>query len=175
MSRSPGNIIVDSLQLSVGYAERLLKDIPADRFARFAANAEGTVNSNHAAFVYGHLCLYPERIVKQLGKDSAGVAVPEKYTLLFSKDARCQDDPEGSVYPAADEITEFFFRGYRLAAEALREADDATLQQPNPMPGPMAEKFPTLGSMHNFYVGGHMMLHLGQLSAWRRMWGLPPA
>jgi hypothetical protein len=29
--------------------------------------------------------------------------------------------------------------------------------------------------MINFYVGGHMMLHLGQLSAWRRMMGLGAA
>ena len=34
MPRSLGNVIADSLQLSVGYAERLLKDVPAGQFAR---------------------------------------------------------------------------------------------------------------------------------------------
>jgi len=37
MSRSLGNVIADSLQLSMGYGERLLRGVPADRFPRFAS------------------------------------------------------------------------------------------------------------------------------------------
>ena len=37
------------------------------------------------------------------------------------------------------------------------------------------ELFPTLGSIHGFYAGGHMMMHLGQMSAWRRIEGMKPA
>jgi hypothetical protein len=37
------------------------------------------------------------------------------------------------------------------------------------------EMFPTLGAVVAFYLGGHVMNHLGQLSAWRRCLGLPPA
>ena len=61
------------------------------------------------------------------------------------------------------------------AVNALREAKDETLQQANPGEGRMVELFPTIGSMHAFYAGGHMMVHLGQLSAWRRMQGLGAA
>jgi hypothetical protein len=43
------------------------------------------------------------------------------------------------------------------------------------MGGRMTELFPTLGSLYNFYVGGHMMMHLGQISTWRRMMGLGAA
>jgi hypothetical protein len=39
----------------------------------------------------------------------------------------------------------------------------------------MTERFPTLGSVHAFYCGGHIMMHLGQMSAWRRMMGLGSA
>ena len=46
---------------------------------------------------------------------------------------------------------------------------------PNPSGGRMTELFPTLGSMHAFYTGGHIMMHLGQISAWRRMQGLGAA
>ena len=46
---------------------------------------------------------------------------------------------------------------------------------PNPAEGRMRELFPTLGSVHCFYAGGHMMSHLGQFSAWRRMEGMKPA
>jgi hypothetical protein len=39
----------------------------------------------------------------------------------------------------------------------------------------MKQLFPTLGSVQTFYCGGHMMMHLGQMSAWRRMEGLGSA
>jgi hypothetical protein len=173
MGRSLGNVIGDSLELALGYSERLLTDVSPEQFARFATPGGAEVVSNHPAFVYGHLSLYGPRILEQLG--AAAPTVPEHFVKVFSKDATCQDDVDGTIYPAMDAVTTLFFEGYRAAVMALRTASDDQLQVPNPMGGPMAEKFPTLGSMHNFYVGGHMMLHLGQVSAWRRMQGLGAA
>ena len=85
------------------------------------------------------------------------------------------DDPEGTIYASRDEIIQVFQQGYAHVAQALREASGEILQQPNPAGGRMTELFPTIGSMHGFYVGGHMMMHLGQVSAWRRMQGMAPA
>lgn len=144
MSRSLGNILADSLQLGIGYAERLLKEVPAEQFARFARPGGVVVESNHGAFVLGHLSLYPTRILEQLEGNAGAVAPPARFVEAFSKDA-------------------------------LRAAPDAAFSAPNPAGGRMAELFPTLGSMQAFYVGGHLMMHLGQMSAWRRMLGLKPA
>ena len=44
-------MIAASAKLGLGYAERLLKDIPADRFARFAQVQETIIESNHPAFI----------------------------------------------------------------------------------------------------------------------------
>lgn len=173
MARSIGNAIADSLQLSLGYGERLLAGITAENFARYASPGGQTIESNHPAFVYGHLSIYPSQILTQLGKDAA--ASPEKFNEVFSKDARCADDPDGSIYPVMDEVMEHFNSGYGSVMSALREVSDDVLQQANPSGGRMTELFPTLGSLHGFYVGGHMMMHLGQLSAWRRMQQLGPA
>ena len=63
MPRSLGNVIADSLQLSLGYAERLLKNVPADRAGRFAVPGGVVVESNHPAFIYGHLSLYAPKIL----------------------------------------------------------------------------------------------------------------
>ena len=175
MSRSLGNTIADSLRLSLGYAERLLSDVPADRFARFANPGGQTVNSNHPAFIYGHLSLYAPQMVQQMGGDASKITPPDRYSDLFSKDATCQDDVDGTIYPAKDEITSALFEGYAQVLECLGRVDDDTLQQANPLGGTFAEKFPTIGSMHAFYVGGHMMIHFGQMSAWRRMIGLGSA
>lgn len=173
MSRSLGNVIADSLELSLSYAERLLKDVTADQFARYATVGGVTVEANHPAFVYGHLCLYGPRILMQLGID--GPIVPAGFEPLFSKEAKCVDDPNGTIYPAMDKITAAFFDGYRAAVSSLRSLPDSALQVANPLEGPMAVKFPTLGSLQNFYAGGHLMMHLGQISTWRRMMGLGPA
>ncbi|MCA8996176.1 MAG: hypothetical protein KDA80_04305 [Planctomycetaceae bacterium] len=175
MSSAIGNAIADSLQLSLSYAERLLKDVPAETFARFATPGGHVVTSNHPAFVYGHLSLYPIRIVEALGGDTAAIAPPTQFAEVFSKDATCQDDPDGTVYPPMEDVTSSFFQGYRAVLPLLRESDGAVFEQPNPLGGRMAELFPTLGSMHAFYVGGHIMMHLGQVSAWRRMQGLGAA
>lgn len=171
MSRSLGNIIADSLQLSMGYAERLLRDVPPDRCSRFARVGGVVVESNHPAFIYGHLSLYAPKVLWQLS--SPAPPVPEYFETLFSKDATCKDDPD--LYPPMDEITAFFFEGHRMLSGALRSTPDETFAKPNPAGGKMAERFPTLGSVQAFYCGGHIMMHLGQMSAWRRMMGLGSA
>lgn len=175
MSRSLGNTIADSLDLSLNYANRLLTEVTADQFARFAQPGGKMVNSNHPAFIFGHLSLYAPRIVEQLGLDVEAITPSVMFGAVFSKDAQCEDDPDGAIYPAMDEITTTFFTGYEAAREGLRSATDETLNQTNPIGGRMTELFPTIGSMHCFYVGGHMMIHMGQFSAWRRMQGLGPA
>ena len=62
-----------------------------------------------------------------------------------------------------------------MVSAALRSTPDETFDRPNPAEGRMRELFPTIGSVQTFYCGGHMMMHLGQLSAWRRMLGLSAA
>lgn len=172
MSQTIGQTIADSLKLSIGYGERLLKNVSAEQFARFATNADGPIESNHGAFIYGHLSLYAPSILTDLGASS--LEVPDGFDQVFSKDAQCVDDPDAAIYPSMDVVTDFFFTGYKAALEALSAASDEQLQAANPNER-MAERFPTMASMHNFYVGGHVMLHMGQMSAWRRMLGLGAA
>ena len=173
MSRSLGNVIADSLQLSMGYGERLLRGVPADRFPRFASPGGVVVESNHPAFIYGHLSLYAPKILRLIGHPAP--PVPDQFDVRFSKDAQCVDDPDLDLYPAMAEVVEFFTEGHRMVSAALRSTPDDALQQPNPAEGRMKELFPTIGSTVAFYCGGHMMMHLGQMSGWRRMEGLGAA
>lgn len=173
MTRSIGNIAADSLTLSLGYAERLLKDVTPQQFARFAAPGGAAIESNHPAFIYGHLSLYGPRILSQLGQPP--ITVPDNFDSVFSKDAKCVDDPTGTIYPPMEAVTTLFFNGYKAAADALRTVPDSALEAVNPMGGRMTDLFPTLGSLQTFYCGGHIMMHLGQMSAWRRMAGLGAA
>lgn len=175
MANAIGMMIADSLEHGLRTAERLLHQVDADQFARLARPGGETVRSNHGAFVLGHLSIYGPRIVEHLGGDVATVAPPAGFVDVFSKDAKCVDDPDGTVYPPMDAVTAHFFHVYRTGLAQLRSADDAVLVRPNPTGGRMTELFPTVGSMLAFYAGGHVMLHLGQMSAWRRMLGLGEA
>lgn len=175
MSEKVGVMIGQSLSLCVGYAERLLKDVTPETFTRFATVGGVEVNSNHPAFVLGHLSIYAPKMVTHLGGDASALAIPEEYQAVFSPAATCQDDPDGIIYPSMEIITARFFDGYKAVLENLQAADDAVFQTPNPNEGRMRELFPSLGAMHMFYVSGHMMMHLGQMSAWRRMQGLGAA
>ena len=173
MPRSLGNVIADSLQLSLGYADRLLKGITAERFPRCSVVGGRMVDSNHPAFVYGHLSLYAPKILHQI--DAPAPPLPGNFEIRFSKDATCVDDRDLDLYPSMDEVMTFFLEGHRMVTGALRSTPDDLFQQPNPAEGRMKDLFPTIGSVQTFYCGGHMMMHLGQVSVWRRMEGLGPA
>lgn len=170
-----GNMIADTASVGVRNATRLVSAIAPDRFARLAAPAGQTVVSNHPAFALGHLCLYPAKVLAALGQDVSPVQAPAKFEELFSKEAVCRDDADGTLYPPASQIIEFFSSSYAQAMAALRAASDEQLAAPNPYDTPMRQLCPTVGALVNFYMTGHVTLHLGQVSAWRRMEGLPPA
>lgn len=169
-----GDMIADSLKLGIGYAGKLIAGISHNEFSQFARVDGRMVESNHPAWVYGHLSIYAPRVINELGGDSSVLQIGDEWMELFSAKSKCLDDPEGKIYPAMDQIVAKLFDGYRAAEQILRDTSDETFAQPNSN-ATLQSRFPTLGSMHCFYVGGHFMLHMGQISAWRRMTGLGPA
>ncbi len=170
-----GSAIAAPAKLVMLYADRLLADLKAADFGRFARPGGQVVQSNHPAFVLGHLCLYPPRVLTSLGLAVGATACPSTYDALFKPGAECVDDPAATIYPPMSELRSRFNDGYSVAMAAVAAATDDALVGPNPTEGRMRELFPTMGGMLNFYLSGHPMSHLGQISAWRRAIGLPPA
>ncbi len=70
MTNLLGNTIADAAAMGPRYAKRLVHGIPSKRFARFAAPAGECIVANHPAFIMGHLCLYPIKVVELLGGDT---------------------------------------------------------------------------------------------------------
>jgi hypothetical protein len=170
-----GFIIAGPGKLAIAYAQRLLKDVTPSQFARFARPGNVEVKSNHPAFVFGHLSMYPLQVITHLGKPTDSVKPPAGYEPLFKNGVECRDDPDGMIYPKMEQIVSFYLSSYETAINELEAADDATLTKANPMEGRMSELFPLMGGMLAFYISGHQTSHLGQVSAWRRMMGLPAA
>ena len=134
--------IVPGAKLVLAYAQALLKDVKPEQFARLARG----VHSNHPAWVFGHLAIYPDRCIELLGRKDL-MRPDERFNTLFANKSPCIDDADGKDEVLAKVIT-----------------GDG-----------MADRLPTVGSRICFLTGAHPMSHLGQVSAWRRFMGLSSA
>ncbi len=163
------SVVIPSAQRCLAFADLILAGIPAKDFARMPKG----VKTNHPAFNFGHLALYPDRIFNMIGRTNQ--EQPDaKFTDLFAAGKECLDDPEGKVYPPMDKIVERFRTRHESVVKAIPEVSEDVWDRPNPNEK-MVERFPTVGSIVAFLLSAHMMVHLGQISTWRRCMGLPPA
>lgn len=172
-------MLVSGGKVSIGMAETMLKDIKPAQFARKPSfdctSGLKVIDTNHAAFVYGHLSVYPFRLLQIAGLDPTPAQNPAGFEDLFNAGKECRDDPSGTIYPPMDKITAHFFAAHRAALAAIENLSDAQCAAPNPREGRMREMFPTMGGMLMFLLTTHMLMHLGQISAWRRCMGLGSA
>lgn len=162
-------------RLARWYAERLLTGVSPAMAARKPRNAEGVlIEMNHPVFALGHLSLYSGRMLALIGADATAAKTPDAWEALFKAGAPCHDDPTGVIYPSLAEVTERFFAGVDAGLAALEGVRDDVLARPNPNEA-MRSRFPCVGDMVNFMTSGHVLMHLGQVSAWRRCMGLGSA
>ncbi len=155
----------DPLRSTLRYAELLAEDIPAESFHDMPHPT-----MNHPAFCFGHLSLYPDKVLKLLGKNEL-VVEKEGWAELFDAPAPCVS--QDGRYPGKEEIMAHFIHRNQTLLELLPQTTDDVFRRQNPFEGRFREMFPTIGSAVNFIVNSHNMLHLGQVSAWRRAVGLP--
>lgn len=159
------DLIAAGSRSTLGYAELLVKDIPAEKFAFMPMP-----NVNHPAFAIGHLSIYGDNILKLIGRTELVRERPE-FVALFKAGVACVADD--GRYPGKDEIVDYFLERYRAAAEALKWVSEDVLNAENPAEGRWKLMFPKVGGAVNFLLNNHAMMHLGQVSAWRRVMGMP--
>ena len=159
----------------LGLAGMMLQGVKPDMFARLPVQDGRPVQTNHAAFVFGHLSIYPSRIFLAGGEDPEPVRIPEAHEEVFKVGSVCHDDPDGTVYPAMDEVVKSFQRGYSEVLKLVAGWDEEKLGGRHELGEAYQNMFPTLGVVTNFLLTSHVMMHLGQVSAWRRMMGLGSA
>lgn len=170
-----GEMLTATTVRVMGLAEGLLKGVEPAVFASQPTQDGRVVDTNHGAFVYGHLALYPAKILQMLGQDPGPAACSERYAELFAAGVHCKHDPDNAEHPPMAEIVERFKAGSAAAIEAVRGADDAVFARPIEGNDRYREVFGTVGNATGFLLHDHVMFHLGQMSAWRRMMGLGSA
>lgn len=172
------DIIVAGARRGRGYSEKLLTGIRPEQAARkprFESTGAATVvDTNHPTWVYGHLALYPAKAMERMGLDAGGATCPNDWTALFDMASTCTDDEKGTIYPKLDVVVKQYFSATDFALEAISKLDDAALLRETPDEKQRAV-FPVVGMGVNFLLNNHVMMHMGQVSAWRRCFGLPSA
>jgi hypothetical protein len=161
------DVIKSNLDTCLFLGETLAADIPA---AQFTQKSHPTIN--HPAFCYGHLAIYPDKVLAMLGMEDKA-APKDGYEDLFKAGVECV--PQDGRYPEKDEIMAYYLDRHRALSAALPGADPERLAAVNPAEGRFREMCPTIGSAVNFLAVGHHMMHLGQVSSWRRTVGLGSA
>jgi hypothetical protein len=178
MSRHSQNLVPSAKRVAQ-YAELMLKDVdPAKAGSKPRGLQNVVIDTNTPTFVFGHLAIYPARVLSLLGRPESEVAaikVSEQWEALFKAGAPCEDDVENTKYPSLAAVSAHFLKAHAAAMHALATAtSDEPLLAPFPDPA-RREVFPTVGAAVNFLMVGHPMVHLGQVSAWRRCMGLGAA
>ncbi len=156
--------VIFSINLNIGYVQGLVGDIPEEQFAD--QPSPGTL-INHPAWILGHLCISNDEGCLTLGKKTT--VCPPSWEKLFGFGS--EPLPDRSLYASKQEFLDTFASSAANLVMALQTATPQILNQP--MQGPMASFFPTVGEYAVYDATAHAGMHLGQLTTWRRLKGFP--
>ena len=124
---------------------------------------------NHPAWSLGHLVMVADGLAQLLGLESQ---VADGWAPIFATGGIPSND--ASRYPTKEELLDALAAQHARSAAAVEVTDPAWFDTPNP-DEKRRKRFPTLGDQVVYLMTSHEMLHLGQVAAWRRAMGLPPA
>jgi hypothetical protein len=149
--------------LLMQYCRTLLADVAEERMAE-----QPLPGVNHPAWVLGHLAWAADGTLAKLGGQSA---LPSGWAALFGVGSK--PSAERGDYPSKDELLRAVEQSYQQLRQKAATASPEQLAQPTANPR-AKELLPTLRETTAFLLTGHLGVHLGQLSSWRRMIGLSP-
>ncbi len=154
-------MLLHAQQRTADYGGRLTADLTPEQ-----AVAQPAAAVNHAAWVLSHLNAYLPVMAALIRGDE----FPDPKDHEFGMKSKPLAD--ASLYAPISELRTTFLEGNQAAADALREAGpdcldrDMTLERWKTI-------MPKTGIALSYLMLAHQNLHLGQLSAWRRVQGLP--
>ena len=97
---------------------------------------------------------------------------PEEWHKLFGPGSVPSTDR--SVYPIKAELLAALTAGHERISEASTKADPASMAEKHPVAFPfLLQWMPTKGDLLSHLMTTHAAGHLGQLSTWRRINGMP--
>jgi hypothetical protein len=153
--------LLHTWNLNLGYAKRLVVDIPDDTMA-----IQPAPHMNHAAWVLGHLACTADMLGAMIG---AKPVCPPEWTALF--DWNSSPSSDASRYPTKSLLLKALEEAHAGITTALPGVPESRWSAPTPIEE-VRGFLPTLGDSFVFVMAAHENMHLGQLSAWRRVQGM---
>jgi hypothetical protein len=144
------------------YCRRLLEEIPEERMTE-----QPVTGINHPAWILGHLSLAADTAAALLGAEKT---LPADWGKRYGTGSK--PSASRAEYPSKAELLATCEKAYERVRRLASTANAEQLAQPTTIPQ-MKEMLPTTRERMAFMLTGHVGAHLGQLSAWRRMIGLP--
>ena len=153
--------LLHTWNLNLGYAKRLVADIADDQMA-----FQPAAHMNHPAWVLGHLACTADYLGAIVG---AKPVCPPEWTSLFDWNSSPASD--ASRYPIKAVLLKALEDGHAGIAAAMPSIPESRWTEPQPIEE-VRGFLPTLGDSFVFVMAAHENMHLGQLSAWRRVQGM---
>lgn len=155
--------VMQSYRFGVGFLKQLVEGIDEDKLTH-----QPEAGMNPPLWIVGHL-VDTMTFVAQLA--GASYKSPEGYGVLFGIKSKPVDD--AGKYPAKAELLAELDKAVEAIGPGLASIKAEALRAQTPDEG-FRQMMPTVGDGLTFLLTGHVWLHLGQLSAWRRACGMPP-
>jgi hypothetical protein len=114
-----------------------------------------------------HLNGYHDVMVRLIGGRALAVDPKDQPFGMTTKPV-----PDLSVYRPKDKLVDDYARGHAAVAAALRQAPEAALEAPITLER-WRKAFGKVGVALPYLMLVHESQHLGQVSVWRRVQGLP--
>jgi DinB superfamily len=146
----------------VDFARKLAVGIDEDKMT-----VQPAPGMNTPQWVFGHLAVCTDYGLKLLGQPTS---CPKVWFESFGIGSNPAVPP--SPQPTKAELLEAIASGHSRLNAAMAKASEGQLAVANPFDF-LAKALPTIGDLLAQLTTAHPAMHLGQLSAWRRLNGLP--
>lgn len=166
MPSLPAETLLFPLHVHAEKGRTLVEDLSAEQMiAQPGSPAEGLA-VNHPAWLLAHLNCYLPVAAGLLDGKTPEDPKNHRYGMNSAPVA------DAAEYPDKAELLAAWNAGHARIADLLQGASDAAIAREMPVER-WREKFPTVGHVLGYLLIHHEGFHLGQLSAWRRVSGLP--
>ncbi len=156
----------DVFRQVLGSGDRLLRAYVGD-MSDADLLVRSVPGSNHAAWQLGHILTGTSRMLTALGRPA--IDLPEGFAAAYSAETSTSNDP--ARFATNAEYLALLDKAKAAILAANEATPDANLDAPGPEA--MREFAPTVGAVLTI-LGGHWLMHSGQLLPIRRKLGRPP-
>ena len=157
--------LVNGFQKNKAYGERLLSDVSDEQMTLQPAG-DRELPLNHPAWALSHMNLYLP-VIQAVIK---GETFEDPKGHRFGMESQPEND--ASLYPSRDELLNQWTEGHDTVCDLLSNGTNAIFERPVVLER-WAAIMPNAGICLPYLMLNHENTHLGQISAWRRVLGMP--